>query len=97
MKKPPVARTNFDWPEEFRGIVTGYPVDAHCVADWDCDEAVEWHADYHGCAQELLCSEHLSDWSYAVLDKLRMYGSVVCMTCGGEFTDIRDYVAIRTA
>jgi hypothetical protein len=97
MKIPPIARTDFNWPEEFRGIVTGYPVDAHCVAEAGCDESVEWHADFHGCTQELLCSQHVNLWANLVQARINVFGSVICDGCKRTFAAVADLVTIRPA
>ena len=90
MKTPPSIRTDFNWPEEFNGIVTGYPVDAHCVGEAGCDNAVVWRADYHGCSQELLCNGHLEFWLQLVLGRIALYGSVDCDGCNRSFTSVDD-------
>jgi hypothetical protein len=92
---PPSIRTDFNWPDEFKGIVTGYPVDAHCVGGAGCDNTVEWHADFHGCTQELLCTAHVEHWAALVQGRINIFGSVICNGCGREFANILDMVTTR--
>lgn len=94
MKVPPAVRTDFNWPEEFNGIVSGYPVDAHCMGEGGCDNAVVWRADYHGCQQELLCNAHLEYWLQLVIGRIALYGSVECASCPREFANIDDVVTV---
>lgn len=96
MKIPPAIRTEFNWGEEFRDIVVGYPVDAHCMAVAGCDNTVAYHADFHGCTQELLCAHHLTEWANQITMRITVFGSVVCMDCNTDFTSALAFAHVRT-
>lgn len=85
MNIPPQVRTDFNWNEEFSGIVTGYPVGARCEAPELCDRPVDWRADFHGCVQELACSHHIVEWAENIGKIIAQQGYVWCAGCDRMF------------
>lgn len=57
-----------------------------------CDQRAEWHMNYHGCNEELLCEAHASAYVSQLIYILSRYGSAVCSACEKTSRKMTDHI-----
>lgn len=87
-------RTELNWPDEFRDIVTGYPVDAHCSGE-RCDNTVAYYMNFHDCSAKLVCASHLVRLGDLIEDQLNQFSQVFCTDCDTFFLSLQGLVKVR--
>jgi len=81
---------------DFDQLVAGLTVLCEGTDDgkFSCKNDAEWHLDYHGCNEELLCEGHASAYVSQLIYLLSRYGSAVCSKCEKTSYKLTDHIRV---
>jgi len=81
---------------DFDQLVAGLTVkcDGTDPKDGNCDQSADWHFNYHGCNEELLCEGHANAYVSELIFLLARYGAAICSACGKTSMRLFDHIGV---